>query len=114
VKCCSLFALYMAVAAVGLALTDCDSEVLGLLIEKLDGTLLQRCAGAVMATDRNGNSSPLVMLGLWARPHRMIVVRRGNPLHKGVTSRGYYIASLPDELPGKISEFKNGFADELS
>lgn len=89
--------------------TDCDSEVLALLIENMDGTLLKRCTRAVNETGR----SPLVMLGLWTRPQRMIAVRRGNPLSLGTTKTGYYLASLPDELPGKVTHFKDGEAVEF-
>lgn len=92
--------------------TDCDSEVLGLLIEALDGRLSQRCARAVevVAPSRGATlfEQPLVMLGLWHRPGRMVVIRRGNPLHFGQAREGTYIASLPDNLPGKPTRVKNG------
>ena len=83
--------------------TQCDSEVLGLLIERAEGTLLERCLEAVNEVGRGD----LVMLGLWARPHRMIVARRNNPLSVGKTTVGRYYASLPDKLPGKVSTVKN-------
>lgn len=77
--------------------TDCDSEVLGLLVENLQGDLVSRCAGAAnIASGRD-----LVMLGLW-KPGRLVAVRRGNPLHLGETSRGYYLASLASGLPGDV------------
>lgn len=66
-----------------LAQTDCDLEVLGLLIESQSGTLQERCRKAVerAAPSRSGRNlfsaeSPLVMLGLWSRPGRLIAVRR--------------------------------------
>jgi glucosamine 6-phosphate synthetase-like amidotransferase/phosphosugar isomerase protein len=86
----------------------CDSEVLGLLIEQADGTLLERCieaAGAVFM-------SPLVLLGLW-KPGRLVAVRRGNPLHLGTTSKGFYLASLADGLPGKVEAVANNQAIEF-
>lgn len=82
--------------------TDCDSEVLGLLIEEQDGTLLDRVATAAELLE-----GPAVMLGLWTRPARMAIVRRGKPLHIDVDDSGnVYFASLPDCLtdPGRILE----------
>lgn len=76
--------------------TDCDSEVLGMLIEKHESEkLLSRCVkSAVLAAER-----PLVMLGLW-KPGHLVAVRLGNPLHKGETKNGCYLASLATGLPG--------------
>lgn len=82
--------------------TDCDSETLGLLIEQGAGDLLTRCVKATNAV----TGSPLVLLGLW-KPDRLVVVRRGNPLHTGETNRGYYLASLADGLPGEVNAVKN-------
>jgi glucosamine 6-phosphate synthetase-like amidotransferase/phosphosugar isomerase protein len=76
--------------------SQCDSEVLGLLIERINGPLAERCARAVGRLQR----SPLVMLGLWSRPARMLAIRRGNPLYHGADDRGCYLGSLPDYLPG--------------
>lgn len=74
--------------------TECDSEVLGLLIEAGDGTLLERCRFAMSAVE-----GAAVMLGLWAKPWRMILARRGNPLHVMHDAHGnVYFASLPDAL----------------
>jgi glucosamine 6-phosphate synthetase-like amidotransferase/phosphosugar isomerase protein len=98
----------------GLApVTHCDSEVLGLLVEQLSGSLTTRCAEAVrLAAPPAGGlfdqSQPLVMLGLWSRPGRLVVVRRGNPLHFGKNKNGLYIGSLADELPGKPQAIRNG------
>jgi glucosamine 6-phosphate synthetase-like amidotransferase/phosphosugar isomerase protein len=88
--------------------TDCDSEVLGLLIETLPGKLLSRCVKtANLASERN-----LVMLGLW-KPGRLIAVRHGNPLHVGETGRGFYLASLKSGLPGDVSEVADNQALEF-
>jgi glucosamine 6-phosphate synthetase-like amidotransferase/phosphosugar isomerase protein len=93
----------------GLApVTECDSEVLGLLIEQLDGTLAQRCSAAVrIASPRYDSERPLVMLGLW-KPGRLVMIRRGNPLHFSQVREGTYLASLPDDLPGSPRSVKNG------
>jgi glucosamine 6-phosphate synthetase-like amidotransferase/phosphosugar isomerase protein len=79
--------------------SDCDSEVLGLLVEKFGGVggegLCERIEKAVSCT-----RGPLVMLGLW-KPGEIVAVRRGNPLHFSETNEGTYIASLPEGMPGK-------------
>jgi len=97
--------------------SECDSEVLGLLIEQAEGTLLDRCRTAVRkaapvmpAGGLFDRVQPLVMLGLWARPGRLVVVRRGNPLHLGRTAEGIYLASLPDELPGDVAPVRDNTA----
>lgn len=76
--------------------SQCDSELLGLLIERMSGPLIERtvkaatiCAGA-----------PLAMLGLWSRPARLIAVRMGQPLHAAPTIDGVYLASLAAGMPG--------------
>lgn len=84
-------------------MTDCDSEVLGLMISKFKGDPLDRVKRAV---DEAMNVWPLSMMALW--PDRMIVARANNqPLSVGETSGGYYIASLQDGLPGTVSEMQN-------
>jgi glucosamine--fructose-6-phosphate aminotransferase (isomerizing) len=55
--------------------SECDSEVIGQMIECGDGSLIHRCADAIEVTEGS-----LAMLGLWARPTQLIVARRGNPL----------------------------------
>ena len=88
--------------------TECDSEVLGLLVETLQGNLVSRCADAAnIASGRD-----LVMLGLW-KPGKLVAVRSGNPLHCGETGRGYYLASLADGLPGDVSELADNQAVEF-
>jgi hypothetical protein len=91
--------------------TDCDSEVLCQLVEAGGGNLLARCATAARAS----GGSPLVMLGLWSRPSRLVAVRSGNPLSIGQCKGGrYYLASMPDALPGAVSEVEDGTAFEFT
>jgi glucosamine 6-phosphate synthetase-like amidotransferase/phosphosugar isomerase protein len=92
----------------------CDSEVLGLLVERADGSVLDRCRAAVRqaapepeAGTLFGLAQPLVLLGLWPRPDRLVVVRQGNPLHYGKVEEGVYLASLPDGLPGNSLAVKD-------
>jgi glucosamine 6-phosphate synthetase-like amidotransferase/phosphosugar isomerase protein len=83
--------------------SDCDSEVLALMIEEGNGTLLERSRDAIDQTQ-----GALVMLGLWSRPARLIVARRGNPLHfDRDDSHNVYLASLADALDD-ANEFPNG------
>jgi len=77
--------------------TDCDSEVLGLLMMRRAGTLAQRAAWAAGQTE-----GPLALLGLWRNPVRLVVVRRGNPLWFAHTPGGLYFASLPAGLPSQV------------
>jgi len=83
--------------------TACDSEVIGLMIERSDGTLFERCQQAVDVCKGN---RPFAMLGLW---RDTMVVARANeqPLHVSETDGGYYVASLPFALPGTISRVRN-------
>ena len=78
--------------------TECDTEVLGLLIaHRFSGPLAQRAARAAEATD-----GKLAILGLWRKPARLLIVRRGNPLCMGETKDGCYFGSLPGALPGHV------------
>jgi hypothetical protein len=54
------------------------------------------------------SSSPLVILGLWSRPGRMIALRSGNPLALGVCEGRVYLGSLKEGLPGKVLEVPDG------
>lgn len=90
--------------------TGCDSEVLGLLIEEGQGTLRKRCVEAV----QYASGSPLVMLGLWSRPGRMVALRSGNPLALGVCDGRVYLGSLMDGLPGKVVEVPDGGGVEFT
>lgn len=83
--------------------TDCDSEVLGLLMMRRAGTLLELAAWATAQAE-----GPLALLGLWHSPVRLLVVRRGNQLCYGKTPGGVYFASMPTELPGKVSSLGDG------
>lgn len=76
--------------------TQCDSEVLGLLIAKTPGPLEVRGGRTAMLAD-----GPLALLGVWAKPARMFFVRRGNPLWFSQMPAGGYFGSLPGQLPGK-------------
>lgn len=95
--------------------TDCDSEVLGLLIERGRGTFRKRCVEAVSSAV-GGRGGPLVMLGLWSRPARMVVIRHGNPLSVGMIGGGerYYLGSLADKLPGDVMEVRDRSGFELT
>ncbi len=81
----------------------CDSEVLGLLMARCPGTILQRAAWA--AGQAEGD---LALLGIWRRPTRLLVCRRGRPLHVGQGRDGFYFASLPEGLPGRVHPVANG------
>jgi glucosamine 6-phosphate synthetase-like amidotransferase/phosphosugar isomerase protein len=96
---------------------ECDSEVLGLLIEAGRGGLLERCRAAVRAAAPAGEPGtlfgapqPLVLLGLWQRPGRLVAIRQGNPLHFSRAEEGDYLASLPDGLPGDARALPDGTA----
>lgn len=88
--------------------SECDSEVLGLMIEDGKGEFLARTKRAI-----NESEGPLAMLGLWNRPGRLIAARRGNPLHVASTSDGIYFATLADSLPGKAEAMRDGSAVEF-
>jgi glucosamine--fructose-6-phosphate aminotransferase (isomerizing) len=77
--------------------TECDSEVLGLLMARFPGALGLRAARVAEVAE-----GQLAILGLWPRPPRLLVVRNGNPLSSGETAGGYYFASLPEGLPGQV------------
>lgn len=86
----------------------CDSEVIGLLAERGRGGFLQRMADAAGRT-----TGRLCVLALQARPMRLVVVKRGNPLHWSRTSRGVFMATLADRLPGEAVSIRDGWATEL-
>ncbi len=75
--------------------SECDSEVLGRLMARCLGRLIQRSTWAA-----NQACGDLAVLGVWRRPTRLLIVRRGRPLHFGESRDGYYLASLPEGLPG--------------
>lgn len=87
--------------------THCDSETLGLLIERSEEkSLIKRCIVTAQQV-----SSPLVMLALWR--DRMIALRSGNPLSAGMTEDAVYLGSLSDELPGEVHTIKDGQSFEF-
>ena len=73
-----------------LPVSECDSEVIGLTVESLDGSLLDRSVAAINRL--HGNHA---VLGLWTRPNRMLVARRGNPLSIEERDEGFYVGSTP-------------------
>lgn len=80
--------------------SECDSEVIGRLIERSDESgLTSRCIEAVRRTD-----GPLAILGLWKSPQTLVAVRRGNPLHLSDNPDGTYFGSLAGGLPGSVRE----------
>ena len=76
--------------------SQCDSEALGLLMARCAGSIVQRSAWAA-----NQVQGDLAMLGVWRAPARLLLTRRGRPLHFGQGREGFYFGSLPDGLPGK-------------
>jgi glucosamine 6-phosphate synthetase-like amidotransferase/phosphosugar isomerase protein len=83
--------------------SDCDSEVIGHLIEQADDQeILDRCLHASsLVADLD-----YAMLGLWPTGD-LVAVRMGKPLHIGQTKKGTWLASLPDGLPDakRIKDF---------
>jgi glucosamine--fructose-6-phosphate aminotransferase (isomerizing) len=75
--------------------TQCDSEVIALLIEELSGTFPQRAAQAACIA---GASGPLALAAVW-KPEQMVLARAGNPLCMGQNDAGYYFASDTPGLP---------------
>ncbi len=89
--------------------TECDSEVLGMLITRGGGSLLGR--SRFMRSVAEGT---MAVLGLWANPVRMLVMRSGRPLHFGEDNRGFYFASLASQLPGRVYALRDCRAYVLS
>lgn len=77
--------------------TQCDSEVLGELMARCGGSLVQRAQYTVQVTE-----GALALLGVWRAPARLLVVRQGNPLHFGESHDGCYLGSLAASLPGRV------------
>jgi glucosamine 6-phosphate synthetase-like amidotransferase/phosphosugar isomerase protein len=89
--------------------TECDSELLALLIETAAGaTWRERC---VWAVEQVPQGRPLVLAGLW-KPGRLVLVRRGNPLFVGASARGVYFASSEGGLPRGAQPMADGTARE--
>jgi glutamine---fructose-6-phosphate transaminase (isomerizing) len=89
--------------------TQCDSEVLGLLMARFPGALGMRAARAAEEADGN-----LAILGLWRNPTRLVIARNGNPLCFGETNGGFYFGSLPEGLPGKVASLNDQYAGVLT
>lgn len=85
-----------------LPVSECDSEVIGQMIEREEGTLVERCIASANACE-----GPLTMLGLWSRPATVVVARRGNPIHFSKTNDGCYFGSLAAGLPIGECEFSD-------
>jgi glucosamine 6-phosphate synthetase-like amidotransferase/phosphosugar isomerase protein len=84
--------------------TDCDSEVLGLMLQKFGGKPMVR---ARRACEEAMGASPFATMMLW--PDRLIAAKaNGQPLHVGETRGAYYIASLGFGLPGSVTPFTEG------
>ncbi|MFA5262219.1 MAG: hypothetical protein WC378_00225 [Opitutaceae bacterium] len=89
--------------------SECDSEILGLMIARFPGEIGMRSA---MAAEQA--TAPLAMLGLWRKPVRLMIARKGNPLCFGESKRGFYLASLPSGLPGTIKAIRNNYVGVLT
>lgn len=87
----------------------CDSEVLGLLMARCPGPVVQRAAWT--AGEACGD---LAVLGLWRKPARLLVARRGRLLHFGEGRTGFYFASLPEGLPGRVRAITDHSAHVLT
>lgn len=91
-------------AAHGLEMaTECDSEVLGLMIARSGRKLSMRVAETVVATE-----GKLAMVGLWPGAHdgglaRLMIAKRGNPLYFGDSPEAFYFGSFAAHLPGKAA-----------
>jgi glucosamine 6-phosphate synthetase-like amidotransferase/phosphosugar isomerase protein len=73
--------------------SECDSEVLGLLLAQLEGTLCERTETLLEMVDGG-----LALLGLW-KPGQMLAVRSGDkPLWIDRCRTGRYLASLREGL----------------
>jgi glucosamine--fructose-6-phosphate aminotransferase (isomerizing) len=89
--------------------TECDSEVLGLLMARFPGALGYRAARTAEVADGR-----LAILGLWRKPARLLIVRNGNPLCFGETAGGVYFGSLPEGLPGKVTAITEKYVGVLT
>lgn len=86
--------------------SDCDSEVFGLLIHRMAGSLYRRARWACEQT-----LGEMAVLGVWANPSRILIARDGRPLHFTKTGNGMYLASEPTALPGKTYAVPDHFLD---
>ena len=80
------------------ASSECDSEVIGLAADEFVGNLRTRMACSIDCIDV---TYPACVAGIWSRPGRVMVARRGNPMSYGHGRAGnVYFASLPGGIPG--------------
>lgn len=89
--------------------TECDSEVLGLLISRFAGSIGWRAVQTARCV-----TAPLAILGVWRRPARLLVVRGGKPLWFGQAAGGLYFGSLPEGLPGRVAKVNDECAGVLT
>lgn len=82
--------------------TECDSEVLGMLMLRAGGSILDRAR--YMRAETAGT---MAVLGLWVNPVRMLILRSGRPMHFGEDDRGFYFASLAPQLPSRVFALKD-------
>jgi glucosamine--fructose-6-phosphate aminotransferase (isomerizing) len=81
--------------------TECDSEVLGLMVQKFKGKPMARARRACIEAM---GESPFATMMLW--PDRLIAAKANRqPLHVGETRDAYYLASLGWGLPGRVTPF---------
>jgi glucosamine--fructose-6-phosphate aminotransferase (isomerizing) len=85
--------------------SECDSEVIGLLMARGGGSLGRRVIRTLGLV-----TGDHALLGIWTNPARLLVARRGRPLHFGKATEGLYFASLPDGLPGRPHSLPDGYA----
>lgn len=77
--------------------SECDSEVLGLLISEFEGSLIERAKKTIDLCDR---TRPLCMAAILPNPVRLVVAKRGNPLFVSVGRSGnLYFSSCRQGLP---------------
>ncbi len=56
----------------------------------------------------------MALLGLWRNPGRLLIARRGRPLHVGSGREGHYFGSLPEGLPGRVQAVPDATARVLA
>jgi len=89
--------------------TECDSEVIGLMLKKFRGAPLKRM---VRACEEAVGLVPFASLALW--PDRLLAARaNGQPLHIGETRGAFWLGSLVPGLPGAVREFPEGHVLEF-
>jgi glucosamine 6-phosphate synthetase-like amidotransferase/phosphosugar isomerase protein len=95
--------------------TECDSEVIGGLLETIRGTLAERASRAIGQC----GPKPQAMLGLW-KPGRLVATAAGNPLCWRMIGNALYIASTAESLgtgakafPAGTTELRMGKRDRI-